>query len=374
MKRTMNIFVAVILVLGIISYFYIKRVRLHNESFAQMEFTKVRKGLINQDADDNAKRLYQFLRDSYGKMILTGQFIGKSEAATGMDSQEFAAIYALTGEYPAILGLDFMEYSPSRVAFGSVGKDTDKAIDWAKRGGIVTFCWHWNAPKDLINTTQNPWWSGFYTKATTFDLAKAISKEDLEGYDLILRDIDAIAAQLAKLKEEGVPVLFRPLHEASGGWFWWGAKGAQPYKQLWILLYDRLTQYHKLNNIIWIWNGQDKSWYPGDEYADIIGVDLYAKDRDYSSQLRAFMKAIEYSGEYKIVALTENGVVPDVDLMLREHAYWAWYSTWNGDFVVDEQGELLETKTEKDILRKMFTSDNTYKLSNLPDLQNYRIE
>ena len=70
----------------------------------------------------------------------------------------------------------------------------------------------------------------------------------VEGYDLLIRDIDAIAEQLKRLQDAGVPVLWRPLHEASGGWFWWGNAGAEAYKELYVLLYDRLTNHHDRGN------------------------------------------------------------------------------------------------------------------------------
>ena len=79
--------------------------------------------------------------------------------------------------------------------------------------------------------------------------------EDAQGLALLDEDINIIAKALKTLQKKKIPVLFRPLHEASGGWFWWGASGAEPYKKLYIHLYDRLTNYHKLNNIIWVWNG-----------------------------------------------------------------------------------------------------------------------
>ena len=81
---------------------------------------------------------------------------------------------------------------------------------------MVTFCWHWNAPKDLIDQPGKEWWRGFYTEATTFDVAKAMEDPQSEEYTLIIRDIDAIAVQLKKLANADVPVLWRPLHEAEG--------------------------------------------------------------------------------------------------------------------------------------------------------------
>lgn len=54
---------------------------------------------------------------------------------------------------------------------------------------------------------------------------------DPKGYNALMSDVDEIAKQLKRLSDADVPVLFRPLHEASGGWFWWGADGSEAYKK-----------------------------------------------------------------------------------------------------------------------------------------------
>ena len=220
------------------------------------------------EATPEARRLYDWLREGYGKRILSGQ-----QCDGGMYGMENQAVWRATGgDYPAVLGLDMMEYSLSRVEYGG---ESDRAVPYAieywNKGGIVTFCWHWNAPSPYL---KEPWYSGFYTKSTSFNLDKVMNGEDEEGYRLLNRDIDAVAAQLLRLKEAGVPVLWRPLHEASGGWFWWGASGKEAYLKLYHLLFDRLTHEYGLNNLIWIWNGQDPEWYPGDDEVDLIGTDI----------------------------------------------------------------------------------------------------
>ncbi len=105
----------------------------------------------------------------------------------------------------------------------------------------------------------------------------------------LIRDIDAISEQLKILQDNNVTVLWRPLHEASGGWFWWGCRGKDAYQWLWNLMYERQTHYHKLNNLIWVWNGQDPDWYVGDDRCDIIGEDVYADARNYDAQAMRFM-------------------------------------------------------------------------------------
>ena len=149
--------------------------------------------------------------------------------------------------------------------------------------------------------------------------------------DLLIRDIDAVANQLKRLQEADVPVLWRPLHEASGGWFWWGASGPEPYIKLYRLLFDRLTKTHNIHNLIWVWNGQDPKWYPGDEYVDIIGIDIYPGERVYSSQAAKFGEIFEWTDKNKIIALTENGCLFDPDLVFRDNVIWSYFGTWSGN-------------------------------------------
>ncbi|MDR1686998.1 MAG: beta-mannosidase [Clostridiales bacterium] len=324
--------------------------------------------LVNPNASDNAKRVMSYLTDIYGNNILTGQY-----ADLGLYSHEFYAIEQETGEKPAILGLDLMEYTPSRVLHGSDGKAAERAIEFWEAGGIVTMCWHWNAPEDYLSGI---WYRGFYTEETNIRLNKIMNGQDKNGYDLLLRDIDAIAEPLKELQDAGVPILWRPLHEASGGWFWWGASGAEPYIELWKLIYDRLTNYHSLNNLIWLWNGQDAEWYPGDEFVDIIGEDIYAGERVYSPQTGKFMEILEYSGGNKMVVMSENGTLFDPDLAIRDNAMWGFFATWNGDFVLVGQGlnRYSEKFTEREMLKKVYAHEKFLSLEDIPDLKTYEIK
>ncbi|MBP1757024.1 MAG: xylanase, partial [Firmicutes bacterium] len=243
-----------------------------------------------------------------------------------------------------------------------------------QEGGIVTFCWHWNAPeKYLVNTEKTPWWKGFYTEGTNIDLAAIMNGEDPEGYDLLIRDIDTIAFQLKVLQNAEIPILWRPLHEASGGWFWWGASGSEAYIELYQLLYDRLVNYHKIHNLIWVWNGQNKDWYPGDEYVDIVGTDIYPGERVYSSQAANFQKLVDWTGDTrKIVAMTENGCMFDPERAVRDDAMWSYFGTWEGEFLtLNNTYTLSERYTETDMLVKVYNSDRVITLDELPDLRTY---
>ncbi|MCM1558884.1 MAG: beta-mannosidase [Butyrivibrio sp.] len=323
--------------------------------------------LVNENATDNAKRLMSYLADNYGSKILSGQYCD-----TGINGKEFQVVKKVTGKTPAVLGLDFMEYTPSFVEHGSTGHSTDLAMQCWEQGGIVTFCWHWNAPTKYL--TGN-WYSGFYAEYTNLDLAKVMNGQDTEGYDLLMQDIDAIAQQLLILQEAGVPVLWRPLHEASGGWFWWGAAGPEPYIQLYRLLYDKLTNEYKLNNLIWVWNGQNKDWYPGDEYVDIIGEDIYPGERVYTSQVNKYLEAVNYTEAGKMVVLSENGCVFDPDLAVRDGAMWGFWCTWSGEFVAKDTSiyAYSEQYTEAEALKRFYEAEAVITLDELPDLKEYPI-
>ncbi len=309
--------------------------------------------LIDPDATASTRRLMSYLVSIYRRVVLSGQ---QSRA----DADHMAM---LTGRAPAVVGFDLMNYSPSRVQHGSTSNEVDQAIDWwREEGGIVTLSWHWNAPANLVDSEEWPWWKGFYTRGTTFDFPRAIHERDSTERRLLLRDIDAIAAQLRRLQDAGVPVLWRPIHEASGGWFWWGAHGPQPYMVLWRLLYDRLVNHHGLHNLIWVWNGQDAAWYPGDAYVDIVAEDIYDKERDYDPEEAAYVKATRYSSSPKLVALSETGALPDPDRMRGSSARWSWFMLWSGDFA------RTQTWNEDAMKKKVYASDFVITLDELPSL------
>ncbi|MCA1292322.1 beta-mannanase [Paenibacillus sp. alder61] len=307
--------------------------------------------LTNPDATPEARALMNYMLNQYGRKIISGQHT--------LEDAEW--IRQQTGKSPAILSGDLMDYSPSRVEKGAASTEIEKMIQWYERGGIVSLCWHWNAPKGIGNEEPGrEWWRGFYTEFTTFDVAYALQHPDSEDYRLLIRDIDAIAVQLKRLQDHNVPVLWRPLHEAEGGWFWWGAKGPEPAKQLYRLMYERLTHHHKLNNLIWVWNSEKEEWYPGNEVVDIVSVDIYNPAGDYHPNIAKYDNLLALSNQKKIVALAENGPIPDPDLLRVYGADWNFFSTWTGEHIRDGKTNTLEH------LKKIYHHDYILTLDELP--------
>jgi mannan endo-1,4-beta-mannosidase len=259
-----------------------------------------------------------------------------------------------TGKQPAIIGLDFMHCFRGYNWYNNEEPANDAKNYW-NQNGIPVFVWHWRDPS---RETEE-----FYTNKTSFDISKINDTTSLE-YKAMITDIDSVAGMLKKLQTANVPVVWRPLHEAAGGWFWWGAKGPQPCKKLYQIMYDRMVNYHGLRNLIWVWTHEpnDDAWYPGDEYVDIVGRDIY-KQGDHSSQVSEFNTMNISYGKKKMIALTECGSIPDVDNLVKDAARWSWYMTWYGDYVRNTSWNSL------DLWKKMFASTYVLTQDEMPSLK-----
>lgn len=286
--------------------------------------------LVSKNANEKTKALYAFLKENYGKHILSGQQM------FGPEENEEIGIYSATGKCPAVKGYDFLHLEENPYIDEPLSEHgVDNAIHWHRDcGGIVTFCWHWFVPVDVDDPSKG---RAFYTEQTPFDVTKAVT-EGTKEHAVILRHIDVIAGYLKRLQDAGVPVLWRPLHEASGGWFWWGAKGPEAYKKLWNILFDRLENVHKLENLIWVWNGQHKDWIVDADKFDIGGEDIYPEKPDYSSQLDRYNLCNSYVGGQKMLTLSENAYLCDPDALIADGVKWLWWCVWWGGFAYKSNG------------------------------------
>lgn len=332
--------------------------------------------LSDPDATPATRALFAFLLDIYGEHVLSGQQDVYQSGAPRTDEIDY--VEGVTGKVPAIGAFDLVNYSPSRRACGTNPTGwVEEWIDWAGEDGIVTLMWHWNAPTDLYDddcdTSNNEpgqeWWSGFYTEATSFDVEAALAEgPGGERYDLLLSDIDAIAAELQTFADADIPLLWRPLHEAYGGWFWWGAQGPEPYVELWRLMYDRLVDHHGLHNLIWVHthrpeDADQAAWYPGDDYVDVVGVDKYVDDPNSVFQSTWSMLQDQFGGD-KLVALTETGTLPSMTRSADFGVTWNWFVVWEGSFIRD---------LDRDRLVEVYTSDVVLTRDELPDWRSYTL-
>ena len=355
---------------------YLDKVTLEKGSTSPDSRYNITNRLVTKNPTLKTLCTMNYLVSIYGKKTLTGQYV------TPNTNTEINAIYSSTARYPAIRCSDLSQYS---IYCNTSNKDDmtdlDLAVEWAEKGGLVSYSWQWYAPSDSK--------SHYYSVNTDFNLDRAVTERDIsmksveeleelygkdeitkECYSLIL-DIDNIAEKLGYLAEKDVTVLFRPLMEGGNSWYWWGGS-ADSYKWLWRLLVNRLTNYHGLNNLIWVWNGENSDFYPGDEYCDIIGEDIYNPSK--STNNPRFMNTRYYSVGYKGTAMTECAVVPSPDDLYRDNAMWLWFAVWRGDYIINADGSLSTVYNSLADLKYAYNHELFVTRDELPDMSSFGIE
>ena len=329
--------------------------------------------LVNPNASEEASALYQILCNQWGKQMLTGQYVSSPE------NRELKLIQDITGQLPAI-------------RFSELGQGNDlaqieAATDWhLYMNGIVGLMWQWNAPGT----------DSVYAEDVDFDLAAALDSVDVtalaqmpladaksavadgtlpEGALALLQDIDAVSESLIKLRNMKIPLLWRPLHEASGGWYWWGASGAYAYQQLWALLYHRMTDYHNLNHLIWIWNGQSIAYLVSDDTYDIASVDIYLNsDIEFGSRYEQFLALANMTGRKKLLALSECSSPPNLEMLALDDAVWSFYGLWYGEYIMDSDGKFTNSYYSSSDLYNLYNSDRSMSLKDFLVYQQNTLE
>lgn len=325
--------------------------------------------LANENAAESAKELMNFLTESYGEYILTGQYVSDES------NSELDLIYRTTGKYPVIR---FAALGNAGDSFDSNYSLIDAVAEWHRNGGISGLMWHWESPGNQPSV---------YSAETDFDLSKAVTDTDVammtqeeirglygegklseECYGIIL-DIDNMAGQLMSLKNKGIPILWRPLHEGSGDWYWWGASGSDAYKWLWELVYTRMTDYFGLDNLIWIWNGQSADTLVDKGTFDIAAVDVYtSEEQQFGSRYEQFAAMQKIVGTDKLIALSECCCVPDVDAAFRDKSVWSFFGLWYGSYLETEDGAYSDKYMPKDSFIRAYNSSGVLTLDEYKEL------
>ncbi|WP_295801600.1 glycosyl hydrolase [Mucilaginibacter sp.] len=299
---------------------------------------------VNENASAGAKKTLKLLYDIKGRYIMSGQQNYNSDRNVFSDSA-----HNITGKYPAVWGSDFMNWGDKDLGPQIV----EEAIKKSKEGYLVTLMWHEGNP------TQDPPYDfernvkGKVTDAEWNDL----TTPGTDLYKKWLGQIDVVAGYLKQLRDAGVTVLWRPYHEMNGVWFWWGnRKGENGIAKLWKMMYDRYTNYHHLNNLLWVWGANGlrdipydeaydyKDYYPGANYVDVLGADIYHFDyeqKDYNDLLAL--------ANGKPIALTETGELPNPKI-LKVQPQWTWFMVWTS---------WLWTDNSRDHVREIYNLPQT---------------
>ena len=385
---------------------------------------KISASPVTPNASESARKLYGFLRDNFGKKTISGMMISDQnfnynygdmkllgpgectpadsckytdEEVSWKGQTDIAEFYKRSGHYPAIGGFDMLFAAGGHHEEGWFRGYTENNLlmteDLWNMGGIPTYTWHWKVGEDTVFYTKDTYpMNGFnasgctegvkgtsesntcfnYTKAFKGDKCQEIDETSQEYKDIVA-DVDIVSGYFKQLQDKGIAVVWRPLHEASGGWFWWGTASAECYVQLYRLVFKRMVETNKLNNLIWVWNintdpalGYDYSalnaaWYPGDDYVDIVAVDIYDPLNDHNSAANYYNKIVSDVGTSKMIALSENGAIPDIDSIAEDKAYWSYWMTWSQTW----SGNFLE-KTTTEMWKKNLDDERIIALDNMP--------
>ncbi len=269
------------------------------------------------DKSSEAINVMNFLEENFGKKLISGVMANDSWNINGA-----VWVYQQTGKWPAMNGFDYMHLSSSASGGWIDYSDISVIQEWWNNNGLVTCMWHWEVPlyEGSTDYNSNP-------DKTSFDITQAVIPQTYE-YNVVMQDMNKVADYLMLLKQANIPVIWRPLHEAAGGWFWWGAKDVESYKALWRMMFD-LFKEKGLNNLIWVWTYEPvggNDWYPGDAYVDAVGRDNY---KNYAESV--FVDELELLKQLypeKLISLSECGSVAPIGKQWNAGATWSWFMTW----------------------------------------------
>lgn len=342
---------------------------------------------VDKLATKETKSLMSYLAGVYGKNIISGQQEIYKYGPHDME-YEFEYLNDTTGHYPAIRGFDYGNFTCP--AFGSDDGSTERVISWVKeKNGIATSSWHLNVPNKMEDFTigsKIDWSATSYTAKDNDFMPSKVYVEGTKENQYYEQALKTLAAEFKKLEEAGVPLIWRPLHEAEGGggengsWFWWGKEGSEVYKKLWRYTYDKLVNEYGCHNLIWEWNSYNyetsANWYPGDEYVDIIGYDKYnctdwssgsavLKHND-SAISSTFYGIMEKYDHQKMVSMAENDCFSTVDNLTAEKAGWLYFCTWYDGGSADNNFLTNPVFNTKEDTIAMYQSDYCITLDELP--------
>ncbi|MFE3454432.1 glycosyl hydrolase [Nonomuraea sp. NPDC059194] len=210
-----------------------------------------------------------------GNRVVSGHFGGYSGGTFNL--QQIATLHDQTGQYPGVLACDYAggwhdngtsadwrDDYPTTVDHSC----NSALVDWWKAGGLVSISVH--APNPVAP-------QGFRDRLADF----AHLSDPSTSLGARWRDqLDQIAAGLRELDDAGVPVLFRPMHEMNGAWFWWGGQSPAAFRNVWRAMFDYLTTTKGLHNLLWVYAPdcgpqQRTAYYPGPDVTDVVGLDCY---------------------------------------------------------------------------------------------------
>lgn len=292
---------------------------------------------VNPNATPEARALLKRLCGLSGKGILSGQHNFPNQR-----SQDSDKVAEIVGKYPAIWGSDF-GFTDGEDKDSIIHRDLmiEEAKKQAAAGSIVYLCWHVLRPTEDEPGQPGVSWRGSVQAKLTDDQWQELITPDTPLHKRWEKYVDTAAGYLKQLQDAHIPVLWRPMHENNGTFFWWGGRpGPAGTAQLYRELYARMVYVHHLDNLIWVWNqngpappDQFVSFFPGRKFCDVVSYD------NYRDLLDRYYYEILALADGKPVALGEVGMPPSAEV-LKAQPKWVWYMQWAGG--VERQADRLK--------------------------------
>lgn len=284
-----------------------------------------------------ARRLLAYFHSTYGKKVIYGQ---ATNHGLGIgDYPNAVADFNASGSYPAMVSLDLFGWNPPH--WGDNYRAVVKAYVngardwWQQRHGIVTMQYHWGNPLSPDGTP----WVNRPKGAPHVDVGKTVTRGTVEN-KVAMDDLRQTADAMQELADDHVPILFRPLHEIDGGWFWWTDRDKpENTAALWRMIFDYMVHVRGFHNLIWVYSAGDqrdpveyrRRFYPGEHYVDIAGVNIYSDQvgQDYHKDAyQNFYDTIQAIAPGKMLALCECNAVPNPQIMQTKGPRWLYALPW----------------------------------------------
>jgi mannan endo-1,4-beta-mannosidase len=229
----------------------------------------------------------------------------------------------ITGDNPAFQESDFMWHIKDSLKTA----DCNASKKAFKRGAVVGYCWHMRGMNShsFYAKKDNEWSDD---KELARKIVSGLPRENNPELNWLLTQYDKVVIPV--LKDFNFPIIFRPWHEMNGDWFWWGSRNITP--QEYIKLYRITVDYLRsqgIKNVLYAWSPDtraDFDYYPGDDYVDILGLDIYEPGiYDYkpmSMVLNEVGKLTDYAADHgKVAAITETGLRKDSGKFMYPEVY-----------------------------------------------------
>jgi mannan endo-1,4-beta-mannosidase len=293
------------------------------------------------------EQVLAFLHGISGSQVVAGQH---NREPNDQPARWTDAVHDTTGAYPGLWSGDFLFQKDNIDARGDM--IAEAARQW-QAGALVNLMWHACPP----NQDEPCGWEGGVMSHLSDDEWRDLLTDGSPLNQIWKARMDEVAVYLAQLRDQGVGVLFRPLHEMNQGVFWWaGRPGAGGTRDLYRLTHDYLTHEKGLSNLVWIWDVQDldydfAAYDPGEDVSDLVALDVYG-----DGYLSAKYDAIVGVAGERVIAVGECARLP-APAELAAQPRWTFFMAW---------AELIYSSNSDDEIRSTYDAPPVLTRDELP--------